>query len=195
MKSDIVADAKVVDTESLPIAEDPTVAQECKNVPPDRVSALVDVGSQTTSAERKHIVKAMRTWSKENEIAMDRDLRNCLSAVSKAIVSSRGPAALSPEEMAEAATRGVEAYRVGQCATCHLNNGRGSPRGPDLTDGEWLHGDRSLESIRRILVSGVPQDQLADANRPAPMDPATNLIADDAQITDLAAYVLSLSQE
>jgi len=177
------------------ITEDPTVVQECKNVPPDRVSMLVDIGSQTTSAERKHVVKAMRTWCKENEVAIDRDLRNCLSAVSKTIVASRGPAALTPEEMAAAVTRGTEAYRVGQCATCHQNSGRGGPRGPNLTDGEWLHGNRNLESIRRVLVSGVPQNRLKDANRPAPMDPATNLITDDAQITDLAAYVLSLSQE
>lgn len=89
---------------------------------------------------------------------------------------------------------GVKAYKQGMCSKCHGEHGSGSERGPDLTDSEWGHGDGSLESIKGILISGVPKDKLLDKNRRFGMNPATNLIKDEAAISALAAYVMSLSQ-
>lgn len=184
------------DADNLPsITADATVVDACKNVPPERVDVLVNVGTRDDDAERKHVVKAMRTWCKENEVAIDRDTRVCMSAISKAVMASRGPTTMTPEELAAAITRGAEAYRVGECGRCHQANGRGGQGGPSLTDDQWLHGDGSMESIRKILVSGVPRNKLKEQSRPAPMDPATDLVPDKKQITDLAAYVKSLSQD
>ena len=49
---------------------------------------------------------------------------------------------------------GATAYQQGMCAKCHDERGAGTPRGPDLTDTVWEHGDGSLESIRNVLITG-----------------------------------------
>lgn len=41
-----------------------------------------------------------------------------------------------------------------RCAQCHGNKGEGLI-GPNLTDGNWLHGDASLMSIYEIVSEGV----------------------------------------
>ncbi len=97
-------------------------------------------------------------------------------------------AAISPEILA----RGAAAYQTGMCFKCHGDDGTGGVRGPNLTDDEWLHADGSVESIQRILRSGVPRDQLKDPGRPFAMNPATNLITDDEAIDALAVYVAQL---
>ena len=81
------------------------------------------------------------------------------------------------------------------CAKCHGEDGTGGKRAPDLTDDEWLHADGSIDSIRKILRSGVPRGKLKDPDRPFAMNPATNLITDDEAIDALAAYVASLRQK
>src|SRR6201999_3324676 len=35
------------------------------------------------------------------------------------------------------------------CAGCHGTNGAGSPLGPNLTTGNWLWGDGSLDAIKK----------------------------------------------
>lgn len=98
------------------------------------------------------------------------------------------------ELTAEVLERGSKAYRVGMCFKCHLDEGTGGARAPDLTDTDWLHCDGSIEGIRQVLVEGVSRDQLKDPDRPHAMNPATNLVPDEKQIAALAAYVYSLSR-
>lgn len=176
------------------IARDRNVAGACTDVLPEYVEKLISVGLDNRGAERKHIIKALRAWSKQEGVAVDRGLRGCMSAISKAASAAAGPNAMSPEELAAAIARGLAAYGVGQCAKCHQSDGRGGPQAPNLTDKRWLHGDGSIKAIRKVLISGVPQSKVKDSSRTSGMNPATDLIPDDKQITDLAIYVHSLSQ-
>lgn len=170
------------------------VAGACKNVLPEYVEKLISVGLENRGVERKHIVKALRAWSKQEGVTVNRDFRGCMSAISKAASAAAKSSAMTPEDLAAAIARGLTAYGVGQCSKCHSSGGRGGQRGPDLTDNEWLHGNGSIEAIRKVLISGVPKDKIKDSNRTFGMNPVTNLIPDDKQITDLAIYVHSLSQ-
>ena len=89
--------------------------------------------------------------------------------------------------------RGAAAFSKGTCAKCHGSNGKGTQRGPDLTDSKWLHCDGSVAGIRGVLASGVPREKLKDTSRRFGMNPATNLVA-ESELDALAAYVKQFSQ-
>jgi len=100
------------------------------------------------------------------------------------------PAAAADPALIE---RGLAAFQTGMCNKCHGPDGTGGDRAPNLTDGDWLHCDGSVEGILAVVRRGVPKDELVDPTRPFQMNPATNLIADEADLEALAAYVHSLS--
>lgn len=128
--------------------------------------------------------------------------RDVVFAVSLAMVAcgcvSNGEG--SEAEMAPAAPsqseieRGGVAFVEGKCFKCHGNDGRGTPRGPDLTDSRWEHCDGSVDGILVVLERGVPKAELKDPTRPFAMNPASTLVPDAEARRALAAYVWSLSQ-
>lgn len=190
------AEAKTQDRgQVISVLEDKRVSKKCKDVPADRVESLAAVAMDNSGAERKHIVKAMRGWCKDNDVVTDRNLSSCISAISKAAKAMGNSTGMPPADLPAAIARGANVYKVAMCAKCHLANGRGGLRGPDLTDSQWLHCDGSIAGIRKVLVAGVPRTKLKDTSRPFGMNPATNLITDDQQITDLAVYTQSLSNQ
>ena len=77
----------------------------------------------------------------------------------------------------------------GTCYVCHGQDAKGSAVGPDLTDGEWLNTDGSLEGIVKTIRSGVPTPKKA----PAPMPPMGGATLTDEQVQAVAAYEYSLS--
>ncbi len=171
------------------------VVKSCQDIKPKLLATLASMGNKERGSERRVIVKVMRTWCKDNGIGLDRKMRSCMSAISKAILAAQSAAGMNPKELAEAVARGADAYNIGECGNCHESNGRGSLKGPDLTDNKWLHCDGSIAGIRKVLVSGVPQNKIKDPSRPFAMDPATNLISDQKQLSDLAVYVQSLNKK
>lgn len=76
----------------------------------------------------------------------------------------------------------------GNCAACHGRDAKGTPLGPDLTDGEWLHIDGTLAEIAAIIRSGV----LEPKKYPAPMPPLGGARLRDAEIDAVARYVHEL---
>jgi mono/diheme cytochrome c family protein len=76
----------------------------------------------------------------------------------------------------------------GNCWTCHAKTARGTALGPDLTDGEWLNVDGSLDSVRVLIRRGVPKPR----KYPTPMPPMGGAKLSGAEIDAVAAYVLSL---
>jgi mono/diheme cytochrome c family protein len=85
---------------------------------------------------------------------------------------------------------GEAVYRArGNCATCHGRDARGTPLGPDLTDGVWLHGSGTLAEITGIVRDGVVKPK----QFPAPMPPMGGARLRPAEIEAVARYVLSLN--
>lgn len=88
--------------------------------------------------------------------------------------------------------RGKEVY-FGQpsCVTCHAVGGKGTKRGPDLSDETWIHGSGTYEEIVELVTHGVPLAE-SDTGREMPFRGWRNS-ASDADIRAVAAYVWSLS--
>lgn len=76
----------------------------------------------------------------------------------------------------------------GNCWTCHGRDGRGTPLGPDLTDGEWLHSDGSRDSVLVVIERGVPKPK----RYPAPMPPMGGARLSRAELAAVTEYVASL---
>ena len=116
-----------------------------------------------------------------------------------AATSSAGaaPAAVrapSAEELA-AIARGDSLFNAGACQRCHGQKGVGGQNGPSLVAGPWLHVDGSQAAIAALITNGVPREAIKDSTRRFPMrgrGGPMNLT--DAQVQDLAAYVVSISR-
>lgn len=101
------------------------------------------------------------------------------------------PASVTPSVVA----MGDSIYHARGCRNCHGPDGRGTPRGPDLTDGTLLHVDGTYDDYVRIITEGVPSASIKDKSfsgmmpprgggRPAPLT--------DDQIRAVAGYVFTL---
>jgi glucose/arabinose dehydrogenase/mono/diheme cytochrome c family protein len=77
------------------------------------------------------------------------------------------------------------------CTGCHGMTGDGSPLGPALTAKEWLWGDGSLASIKKIIADGVQQPK----KYRAPMPPMGGAHLTQDQLSAVAAYVYTLSHK
>jgi mono/diheme cytochrome c family protein len=75
------------------------------------------------------------------------------------------------------------------CAGCHGANGTGSPLGPALTGKKWLWSDGSYAGITKTISEGVPRPK----EYRNPMPPMGGAQLTPEQISDVAAYVWSLS--
>lgn len=176
------------------ILDNKSVIADCRGVSNATVAQLVTIAAENRGAKRRDVLKAMRAACKEGNLMVDRSVRVCMSAISKAAVAVETTSVAEFDASPAAMARGLKAYGVGFCAKCHQADGRGGGRGPDLTDSSWLHCDGSIAGIRGVLLTGVPQEKLKDPSRPFSMNPVTNLIPDEKQLSDLAVYVHSLSQ-
>lgn len=76
------------------------------------------------------------------------------------------------------------------CAACHGAGGAGTPAGPSLNDGGWLHISGSFEELVQIITVGVPNP----IESPAPMPPLGGGNFNEEQVRQIAAYVFALSQ-
>ena len=113
------------------------------------------------------------------------------SSVGAAPATLRGP---SPEERA-AIARGDSLFNAGACQRCHGQRGVGAQNGPSLVSGPWLHVDGSSAQIAALIVAGVPREAITDTTRRFPMRPRGGpMNLTDAQVQDLAAYVVSISR-
>lgn len=53
------------------------------------------------------------------------------------------------------------------CVTCHAVGGKGTERGPDLSDETWIHGSGTYEEIVELVTHGVPLAE-SDTGREMP---------------------------
>lgn len=78
----------------------------------------------------------------------------------------------------------------GNCASCHGPEGAGNRVAPDLTDGEWLHGDGSLPAVESVVRTGVPDP----IDSPVPMPPMGGAALSGEEVSAVSRYVHSLSR-
>jgi mono/diheme cytochrome c family protein len=91
--------------------------------------------------------------------------------------------------IADSAAGDVLYRRKGKCLSCHGLDAKGLDRlGPNLQDGEWLHGDGSLPFLQRTIVDGVARPKASPTVMPSF---ATTLTPDE--VYRIAAYVYTLS--
>jgi glucose/arabinose dehydrogenase/mono/diheme cytochrome c family protein len=77
------------------------------------------------------------------------------------------------------------------CAGCHGDRGQGTPLGPPLTGKKWLWSDGSYAGIQKTIVEGVSQPK----EYRSPMPPMGSAQLTPEQVSDVAAYVWSLSHQ
>jgi mono/diheme cytochrome c family protein len=77
----------------------------------------------------------------------------------------------------------------GTCASCHGDEGKGSPIGPNLSLGKWHKADGSLESIKHIISIGVAKPF---KKYPGIMMPMGGAELSPEDLTDVAAYVWAI---
>ena len=77
------------------------------------------------------------------------------------------------------------------CVTCHGQDAKGvAGLGPDLTDGNWLHVDGSIESIENLIRTGVMQPKEVNSVMP----PYGGVPFSDEHLHAVATYISSLNQ-
>lgn len=196
-----IVDAKSDDKDKQPddvatLLTDSKVVKTCKNISQEHLSILANTAIEQRGQERKNILKAMRDWCRENDVELSREMRVCMSSISKAVIAMPSATINAPVDLTEVIARGKVSYTGDhKCSFCHKSGGRGGPNGPDLTDNVWQHCDGSVEGIKKVILSGVPRNKLKDSTRLHQMNAATTLKTDKKQLNDLAIYVHSLSQK
>ena len=76
----------------------------------------------------------------------------------------------------------------GTCGGCHGADGKGSPVAPDLTSGNWLWSDGSLQGLETTIKNGVPEPRA----HPGAMPPMGGVTLSQADLDAVSAYVWAL---
>ncbi len=93
---------------------------------------------------------------------------------------------------AEMVNAGAAAWPTQACIACHGPDAKGvTALAPDLTDGNWLHSDGTFESLKALIISGVPQPK----ESAGPMLPRGGTSIDDTMVANLAAYIWAISHK
>ena len=92
------------------------------------------------------------------------------------------------------ALAGGEAAFGDNCAPCHGRGAQGAPGYPNLRDDSWLWGDGTLDAIHKTILYGIRADHPETQTNQMPAFGRTGILT-EAQIDDVAEYVLSLSGE
>ncbi len=96
-----------------------------------------------------------------------------------------------PGQSARQVALGASVFRRKTCAGCHGADAKGTPLGPDLTDGKWLWADGTVPSIAKVIKTGVPHPK----NYRSGMLPMGGAELKPSQVLALADYVWALNQQ
>jgi mono/diheme cytochrome c family protein len=99
------------------------------------------------------------------------------------------PSGVTPDMIAA----GNTIFNTKSCKNCHMPNGVGGVRGPDLTDDKWIHIDGSYGAIVQLVTTGFTKAEQVDPKYQYSMNPRGGVNLTDDDIRAVAAYVWSLS--
>jgi cytochrome c5 len=124
----------------------------------------------------------------------------CSRSNPSATSSSTAPApaarpAMPPGVTAAMISSGDSIFNNRSCKNCHLVGGVGGPRGPNLTDAQWIHIDGSYDSIVKLVTTGFTKAEQVDKQYQFSMNPRGGVNLTDDQIRAVSAYVYSLSHK
>jgi cytochrome c5 len=103
--------------------------------------------------------------------------------------------AMPPGVTAAMIASGDSIFNNRSCKNCHLVGGVGGPRGPNLTDSQWIHIDGSYDAIVNLVTTGFTKAEQVDKDYQFSMNPRGGVNLSDADIRAVAAYVYSLSHK
>ncbi|MEQ8344450.1 MAG: cytochrome-c oxidase, cbb3-type subunit III [Sneathiellaceae bacterium] len=96
-----------------------------------------------------------------------------------------------PDLLRFAVAGGRSAFAV-NCSQCHGSGGQGATGFPNLNDDEWLWGG-SLDAIEATITHGIRYEQDPDTRQNAMPAFGRDGLLTRGQISDVTAYVMSLS--
>jgi cytochrome c oxidase cbb3-type subunit 3 len=114
------------------------------------------------------------------------------AAFLKAIAETPSEAIEKNPELMEFVMRGGAAQFGQNCAPCHGKGAQGAKGYPNLNDDDWLWGG-SLAGIERTVEFGIRSGHKEDHESAMPRFGLDQILT-DAQISDAADFVLSLSK-
>ncbi len=86
---------------------------------------------------------------------------------------------------------GESTFKTGICIACHGADATGTPNAPNLTDALWINTDGTYEGIKTVIKTGVA----APKQHPTPMPPMGGAQLTEQQISEIAAYIYSISHK
>ena len=113
--------------------------------------------------------------------------------VTQALIGADLTAVKDNDELFQFAVAGGRSHFAVNCSQCHGSGAQGGPGFPNLNDDDWLWGgtvDDIYQTIRFGIRSG--HDETRSGEMPAFV---RDEILEKDQVSDVAEYVLSLSQE
>ncbi len=131
-------------------------------------------------------------YSQRSEVAADIAAGKESQARFLAAIAEKTPAEIEKDtELMAFAMRGGAVQFANNCAPCHGRGAQGFKGYPNLNDDDWLWGG-SLESIERTIRYGIRSGH-AESHESAMPRFGIDQILTNAQISDTAAFVMSLS--
>jgi cytochrome c oxidase cbb3-type subunit 3 len=130
--------------------------------------------------------------SRENVDAQLGEAKAAKAQFREKIAASDLQAIAADPELLQFALAGGEAAFGDNCAPCHGRGAQGFPGYPNLRDDSWLWGDGSLAAIHQTIMHGIRANDPKTRMNQMPAFGKTGVLT-EAQIGDVAEYVLSLS--
>ncbi len=137
--------------------------------------------------------KGLLGYSQRGTVAEQLDAAKAAKAEFRQRIAASDLAAINADpELLGFALAGGEAAFGDNCAPCHGRGAQGAFGYPNLRDDSWLWGNGSLADIHQTILHGIRAGDPETRNNQMPAF-GRSLVLPEAQIGDVAEYVLSLS--
>ena len=107
----------------------------------------------------------------------------------------RGNQAAKPaDRKQQTLLKGSVLFHRNDCRVCHSYGARGGKKGPSLVDDKWLHGDGSVNGIKKVVEAGIKVEAMKGEGRTDPMPPASKLGLTASDVDAIARYLNGIAR-